>query len=87
MKVKRYHLTGKPTIQVLGKYLIIMFKEILLASTIGVMGILHLANDYGSQHARYLESITVVALLFLLLSYPSAILIKKLEVKMNNRFG
>lgn len=76
-----------PTIPMLGNYFIIMFKEIPLASTIGVIGILHLARDYGSVHYRYLESITVVALLFLLLSYPSAILIKKLEEKMNKRFG
>lgn len=76
-----------PTIPMLGNYLIIMFKEIPLASTIGVVGILHLARDFGSENYRYLESITVVALLFLLLSYPSAILIKKLEEKMNKRFG
>ena len=76
-----------PTIPMLGNYFIIMFKEIPLASTIGVIGILHLARDYGSLHYRYLESITVVAVLFLLLSYPSAILIKKLEEKMNKRLG
>lgn len=76
-----------PTIPMLGNYLIIMFKEIPLASTIGVMGILHLANDYGAIHYRYLEPITVVAILFLLLSYPSAIIIRKLEEKMKNRYG
>ncbi len=76
-----------PTIPMLGNYLIIMFKEIPLASTIGVMGILHLANDFGSIHYRYLEPITVVAILFLLLSYPSAIIIRKLEEKMNSRYG
>lgn len=76
-----------PTIPMLGNYLIIMFKEIPLASTIGVMGILNLANEYGSIHYRYLEPITVVAILFLLLSYPSALLIRKLETKMNSRYG
>lgn len=75
-----------PTIPMLGNYLIIMFKEVPLASTIGVVGILHLANDYGAIHYRYLESITVVALLFLILSYPSAILVRKLENKLNRRF-
>lgn len=75
-----------PTIPMLGNYLIIMFKEVPLASTIGVVGILHLANDYGAIHYRYLESITIVGLLFLLLSYPSAILVRMLEEKMNRRF-
>lgn len=75
-----------PTIPMLGNYLIIMFKEVPLASTIGVVGILHLANDYGAQHWRYLEPLTIVAILFLVLSYPSAILINKLEKKLNRRF-
>lgn len=75
-----------PTIPMLGNYLIIMFKEIPLASTIGVVGILQLAKNYGAQHFNYLEPLTIVALLFLVLSYPSAILIGKLEKKMNRRF-
>lgn len=75
-----------PTIPMLGNYFIIMFKEIPLASTIGVVEILNRANTFGSQHFRYLESLTVVAIIFLILSYPAAILVRKLEVKMNNRF-
>lgn len=75
-----------PTIPMLGNYLIIMFKEVPLASTIGVVGILRLANDYGAQYWKYVEPLTIVAILFLVLSYPSAILINKLEKKMNRRF-
>ncbi|MGM8365400.1 ectoine/hydroxyectoine ABC transporter permease subunit EhuD [Virgibacillus sp. W0181] len=75
-----------PTIPMLGNYLIILFKEVPLASTVGVLGILSLANSYGAQHFRYIEALTIVALLFLVLSYPSALLVNKLEVKMNKRF-
>ena len=75
-----------PTIPMLGNYLIIMFKEVPLASTIGVVGILSLAETYGTDNFRMLESYTIVALIFLALSYPSAILINKLEKKMNRRF-
>lgn len=75
-----------PTIPMLGNYLIIMFKEVPLASTVGVSGILFMANEFGSQHWKYLEPITIVAILFLVLSYPSALLINKLEKKMNRRF-
>lgn len=74
-----------PTIPMLGNYLIIMFKEVPLASTIGVLGILSLANSYGAQYWRYLEPLTIVAILFLILSYPSAILINKLEKKLNTK--
>ena len=70
----------------LGNYFIIMFKEVPLASTISVAGILLMANTYGARHWAYLEPLTIVGIIFLLLSYPSAILIKKLEVKMNTRF-
>ena len=76
----------RPTIPMLGNYLIIMFKEVPLASTIGVVAMLHLANDYGAQHYKYVEPLTVVALFFLLLSYPSALLVNKLEEKYNRRF-
>ena len=75
-----------PTIPMLGNYLIIMFKEVPLASTIGVVGMLHIANDYGAQHYKYLEPLTLVAILFLALSYPSALLINRLEKKFNRRF-
>lgn len=76
-----------PTIPMLGNYFIIMFKEIPLASTIGVIEILSRANTFGANHFRYLESLTVVALIFLILSYPSALLINKLEEKINRRFS
>ncbi|WP_217587321.1 ectoine/hydroxyectoine ABC transporter permease subunit EhuD [Lentibacillus saliphilus] len=76
----------RPTIPMLGNYLIILFKEVPLAATIGVVGILHLAGDFGSQHFRNIEAYTVVALLFLLMSYPSALLVNKLEKKMNMKF-
>lgn len=75
-----------PTIPMLGNYLIIMFKEVPLASTVGVVGILAMANEYGADHWKYLEPLTIVAILFLVLSYPSAILINKLERKFNRRF-
>lgn len=70
-----------------GNYLIIMFKEVPLNATISVVGILHSPNDFEANNARYLKSITVVVILFLILSYISAVLIKKLEVKLSSRFS
>ncbi|MFD1928269.1 ectoine/hydroxyectoine ABC transporter permease subunit EhuD [Sporosarcina siberiensis] len=76
-----------PVIPMLGNYLIMMFKEVPLASTIGVVAMLHLANDYGAQHWKYVEPLTVVALFFLILSYPAALFVKKLEIKYNRNFS
>lgn len=75
-----------PIIPMIGNYLIILFKEVPLASTIGVLGILELANNYGSKTFNYVEPYTIVALLFLVLSYPSAVLINKLEKRLNQKF-
>ncbi|GAB3064518.1 ectoine/hydroxyectoine ABC transporter permease subunit EhuD [Salinicoccus sesuvii] len=75
-----------PTIPMLGNYLIILFKEVPLAATIGVVGILSIARSYGSQTWSYIEPLTIVAILFLLLSYPSSLLIRRLENKMNHQF-
>lgn len=75
-----------PTIPMLGNYLIILFKEVPLAATIGVVGILSIARSYGAQTWSYLEPLTIVALLFLILSYPSALLVRALEKKMNRQF-
>lgn len=75
-----------PTIPMLGNYFIILLKEVPLASTIGVLGILQLANNFGADNFRYLESITIVALLFLLMSYPASLFINYLEKKLNRRF-
>lgn len=75
-----------PTIPMIGNYLIILFKEVPLASTIGVVGILSIARSYGSQTWSYLEPLAIVGLLFLILSYPSALIVRKLEDKMSRRF-
>lgn len=75
-----------PTIPMLGNYLIIMFKEVPLTSTVGVAGMLLMADKFGAKNWSYLEPYTLVAIFFLLLSYPSAVLIKKLEIKLNRRF-
>lgn len=76
-----------PTIPMLGNYLIIMFKEVPLTATIGVIGILQLARDYGAQYWRYLEPLTIVALLFLVMSYASSLIIRRMEKKINERTG
>lgn len=75
-----------PTIPMLGNYFIIMFKEVPLASTISVAEILHQANTFGARNFAYLESLTIVGIIFLILSYPSAILIRNLENRMNTKF-
>ncbi|SMQ81717.1 amino acid ABC transporter membrane protein 2, PAAT family [Bacillus sp. OV166] len=74
-----------PIIPMLGNYLISMFKDTPILSAITVVEMLQTAKIAGSGSFRYLEPFTIVGLLFLLLSYPSALLINKLEGKLNRR--
>lgn len=75
-----------PTVPMPGNYFIILFKEVPLVSTIGVAEILLRGQYIWCKKLAYLEPLTIVGIIFFLLSYPSAVLIRKLEVKMNTRF-
>jgi polar amino acid transport system permease protein len=76
-----------PIIPVLGNYLIVMFKETPLLSAIMVAELLLTAKNIGAEWWRYLEPITIVGLLFLLISYPASLLVRMLEVRMNTQRG
>lgn len=73
-----------PILPVMGNYLIGMFKDTPLLSAITLLEILQVAKLFGSQYFRYLEPITIVGLLFLVLSYISSLGIKRLEAKLNH---
>lgn len=61
-----------PVIPALGNYLIAMFKETPLLSTITVMELLNTAKVIGSESFRYLEAITMVGVFFLLMSLAAS---------------
>ena len=74
-----------PVIPVLGNYLLTMFKDTPLLSAITLVEMLQTAKILGSESFRYVEPFTIVGLLFLAVSYPSAILIRRLEIRVNRR--
>ncbi|QVQ50701.1 ectoine/hydroxyectoine ABC transporter permease subunit EhuD [Spiractinospora alimapuensis] len=63
----------------LGNYLIAMFKDTPLLFAIAVPELLSQAQRVGGQYFRVFEAMTMVGLLFILVSVPSAILIRRLE--------
>lgn len=75
-----------PVIPMLGNYLLVLFKETPLLMAIGVGEFLQKAQLIGSNNFKYLEPITIVGFLFLLLSYPSALIINKLEQRSKKAF-
>lgn len=74
-----------PVVPVMGNYLIGMFKDTPLLSAITLVELLQTAKIIGSQSFRYLEPITMVGVLFLLLSYPSSLMVQRLDLRLNRR--
>lgn len=70
-------------IPALGNYLVAMFKEAPLLSTVTVVELLAVARNIQSLSFRGLEPFTMAGLLFLAVSLPAAVFVRYLE----RRFG
>jgi polar amino acid transport system permease protein len=68
-----------PILPMVGNYLISMFKDTPLLSAITVLEMLQRAKMIGSETFHYFEPLTVVGILFLVLSLLSSIGVRKLE--------
>jgi polar amino acid transport system permease protein len=68
-----------PVIPALGNYLVVMFKDTPILSTIGIMELLGRALQEANMTYRFFEPLTIVMLVFLALSYPSSIFVDTLE--------
>jgi polar amino acid transport system permease protein len=71
----------------MGNYLVGIFKDTPLLSTIGVAELFHAATAVGGYNYRYLEPYTMVGLIFLMLSIPAAFHVRRLEQKINKTQG
>ena len=74
-----------PIIPVMGNYLIGMFKDTPLLSAITLVEVLQTAKIIGAQSFSYLEPITMVGVIFLILSYVSSLGVRWLELRLNQR--
>ena len=63
----------------LGNYLISMFKDTPVLLTVGVLEMVGQAQTAGSATYSYIEPFTIAGVFFLLLGYPSSILVRRLE--------
>jgi polar amino acid transport system permease protein len=68
-------------IPALGNYLIAMFKDSPLLLAITVPEMLQAAYTVGSRSLRFLEPMTIVGLLFVLVSVLSSLLLRRLEAR------
>lgn len=72
----------RATVPSLGNYVISMFKETPFVSVIFVVDMVKAAQLYGGDHFRYVEAITLAGILFLAASYPTSLLIGRLEKRL-----
>jgi len=68
-----------PVVPALGNYLVAMFKDTPLLSAITVVELLQQSKIIGSTTFRYTEPLTLVGVLFLLLSLVAAWGVRRLE--------
>lgn len=68
----------------LGNYVIAMFKDTPMLAAITVLDMLKRAEEAGAESFRYTEPITVVGLLFVVIAYPTSLLMRALERRLGN---
>jgi len=71
----------------MGNYLVGILKDTPMLSVIGVAELMHAANAIGSQNYRYLEPFTLVGLIFLFISLPTAGLVRLFERRLRVGLG
>lgn len=76
-----------PAIAGMGNYLVGIFKDTPMLSVIGVAELMHTANSVGAESYRYLEPYTMVGVIFLVISLPTAFLITHFEKWVRRRMG
>lgn len=74
-----------PIVPALGNYLVALFKDTPLLSAIAVLELVQTAKMLGSENFRYTEPMTIVGVMFLVLSLVSAAGIRWLEQRLNRR--
>lgn len=62
-----------------GNYLVGIFKDTPMLSVIGVMELFQVATSIGAETYRFLEPYTLVGVIFLVISLPAAMFIRRFE--------
>lgn len=74
----------RKVIPTLGNYLIAMFKDSPLLLAITVPEMLHSAYEVGAKSLQFLEPLTIVGVLFVIVSVLSSLLLRRLEFRYGN---
>lgn len=72
----------RATIPSLGNWAIAMFKDTPFLIFVGALEMVNVARNIGGTTFRYVEPFTIAGLIFLAASYPTAILMRRLETRL-----
>lgn len=72
----------RATLPSLGNWAIAMFKDTPFLLIIFVPEMVAVAREYGAENFRFVEPLTIAGLIFLAASYPTAVLMRRLEKKL-----
>ncbi|HEX6517385.1 MAG TPA: ectoine/hydroxyectoine ABC transporter permease subunit EhuD [Nocardioidaceae bacterium] len=67
-----------------GNQVIALFKETPFAIVIGVTEMVTVAKSIGGSNYQYTEPITIAGLIFLAASYPTSLLMRRLEIRLGH---
>ena len=76
-----------PALPGMGNYLVGIFKDTPMLSVIGVAELMHTANAIGSETYRFLEPYTMVGIIFLVISLPTAAGLRIFEAWVRRALG
>lgn len=76
-----------PSLAGMGNYLVGIFKDTPMLSVIGVAELMHTATAIGSESYRYLEPYTLVGVIFLMISLPTAWGTRRFEAWVRQKLG
>jgi polar amino acid transport system permease protein len=71
----------------MGNYLVGIFKDTPMLSVIGVAELMHAATAIGAETYRFLEPYTLVGIIFLAISLPTAALIRAFDAWVRRKLG
>lgn len=72
----------RATVPALGNYAVSMFKDTPFLLVIGVVELVNAGLIFGGNTYRYIEPLTLVGIIFLLASYPTSLMIGRLEKRL-----
>lgn len=76
-----------PSLAGMGNYLVGIFKDTPMLSVIGVAELMHTATAIGSETYRFLEPYTLVGVIFLAISLPTAGAIRLFDAWVRRKLG